>query len=149
MFCTSFQGRILHRTPMRLPDQGNFDFQRTLCSRITLLLMLPRVISKRLRSDDQLKSNIWSEVNFVNCLGSPPASGCSQTFVTSSRVSKYSRRLLAGWRARNRRWGRLLDYLAVASERLAGTHLATVIQANREASHPTFASNSARGGATT
>jgi hypothetical protein len=56
---------------------------------MTSLLILPRVSSSLVWSDDQLKSKIRPDVNLVNCFGSPPASGCSQMFVAPSRVRRY------------------------------------------------------------
>jgi hypothetical protein len=52
--------------------------QRRLLSRAASLLASPRAISSRLPSRDQWKSKIMPESNFVNCLGSPPVSGCSR-----------------------------------------------------------------------
>jgi len=56
---------------------------------MTSLLILPRVSSSLVWSDDRLKSKIRPDVNLVNCFGSPPASGCSQMFVAPSRVRRY------------------------------------------------------------
>jgi hypothetical protein len=52
--------------------------QRRLLSKAASLLASPRAISSRLPSRDQWKSKIMPELNFVRCVGSPPASGCSQ-----------------------------------------------------------------------
>src|SRR5689334_16768089 len=51
--------------------------------------MLPRVMTKRMLSGDQLKSNIWPETNLVNCFGTPHKHTSSQMFGTLSRISKY------------------------------------------------------------
>jgi hypothetical protein len=60
------------------------------------LVISPRVRNNRRWSDDQLKSKICSEVNFVSCFGFPPLSGCSQMLVTPFCVIRYCNAVPAG-----------------------------------------------------
>src|ERR1700746_42401 len=62
----------------------------------TLLVSSPRVRSNRLRSDDQLKSKIRPEVNFVNCFGFRPERGCSQMLVVPLSVTRYCKSVPVG-----------------------------------------------------
>src|SRR5215468_9094478 len=62
---------------------------RKLVIRTTSLVWFPFASSNCCPSRDQEKSKMSPEVKLVNCLGSPPASDCSQTLVAPLRVSKY------------------------------------------------------------
>src|ERR1700751_4879 len=62
----------------------------------TLLVSSPRVSSNRLRSDDQLKSKIRPEINFVNCFGFRPERGCSQMLVVPLSVTRYCKSVPVG-----------------------------------------------------
>src|SRR5438128_9760712 len=65
------------------------SIQRDVRRRTTSLVLRPRERNSLEPSGDHEKLKIRPEVYLVSCFGFPPASRCSQMFVTPSWVAKY------------------------------------------------------------